>query len=323
MINKEFNLDKFKKQSAKVSGFLNEKGHTIPKSTIMHALSIFLEEKNWNTLSAKFEEEKKNEALEEKKWNTLSDKFPEKKPTEIIVVKSNTKTEMLSMFKDECVLILRHIYDQIFSSHFPVKVKSWMNEINLKNIVDAILCSDGVYPPPLMTLPTSLQTDIFPDAEFLIQDMNLIGDEQILKITFSYNNKMSNCFLGDSSFSLFNFLRGAIYLMTKPDAITGSDLGKNILGTTRHVCLESANRSKAYFFIPLSMKEDFVKRFTGHFGSASSMKNISTQEHLDIGHIKNPEKDFADKLLLSGIEEIQFTSCFLNDPDINNFLSTR
>lgn len=301
MINKEFNLDKFKKQSAKVSGFLNEKGHTIPKSTIMHALSIFLEEKNWNTLSAKLKEQKSND---------------------VVVKNPNTEMQMLDILNEDCILILRHIYYEIFAEHFPIKDKYGMND-NFKDIVSTILYPDGMYPPSSKTFPTSLQDNIFPNSDFLIQDMNLIGDEQILKITFSYNNKMSNCFLGDSSFSLFNFLRGAIYLMTKPDAITGSELGKNILGTTRHICLESANRSKAYFFIPLSMKEDFVKRFTGHFGSASSMKNISTQEHLDIGHIKNPEKDFADKLLLSGIEEIQFTSCFLNDPDINNFLSTR
>lgn len=305
MINKEFNLDKFKKQSAKVSGFLNEKGHTIPKSTIMHALSIFLEEKNWNTLSAKLKEQKSND---------------------VVVKNPNTEMQMLDILNEDCILILRHIYYEIFAEHFPIKDKYGMND-NFKDIVSTILYPDGMYPPLSKTFPTSLQDNIFPNSDFLIQDMNLIGDEQVLKIAFSYNKKINTFFSGYSSFSLFDFLRSAIYLMTKPDLITASDLGKNILGTTRHVCLESANRTKAYFFIPLSMKKDFVfiKHFTrqGSQGSASSMKNISTQEHLDIGHIKNPEKDFADKLLLSGIEEIQFTSCFLNDPDINNFLSTR
>lgn len=306
MINKEFNLDKFKKQSAKVSGFLSEKGHAIPKSTILHALSIFLEEKNWNTLSAKLEEPKINE----------------------IVKSSDTEIQMLDILHEECILILKNIYHEIFATHFPVKTESWMNN-NFKDIVNNILLSDRGHYPSSRNFLTSQQVDFFPDSHFLIKDMNLIGDEQILKIAFSYNKKMDNFLSGSYSFNLFDFLRSAIYLMTKPDVIIGSDLGKNILGTTHHVCLESANRSKAYFFIPLSMKESFVKCLTGAGHSANSFSGSSsamnTLKHLELNNKENEyiENDLAEKLLLSGVEDIQFTSCFLNNPEINDFLKTR
>lgn len=298
MINKEFNLNKFKKQSAKVSGFLSEKGHVIPKSTILHALSIFLEEKNWNTLSAKLEEPKINE---------------------VVVQNTNTEMQMSDTLHEDCFLILKHIYFKIFAKHFPMKSKSFMYE-NLKNIVSTILYSNDISPPSSRTFPSSLQTDIFPDAQFLIEDMNLIGDEQILKIAFSCNKKINNSFLINPSFNLFDFLRSSIYLMTKPDAITGCELGKNILGTTTHVCLESAHRSKAYFFIPLSMKNDFVELLNTNisYGFSTSMN----QKHLDTGYV-NIEENLAEKLLLLGVEDIQFTSCFLNDPNINDFLKTR
>lgn len=53
MINKQFDLNKFYAQSAKMSDFLKGKGHNIPRTTLFHGLSVMMGEKNWNTLKPK------------------------------------------------------------------------------------------------------------------------------------------------------------------------------------------------------------------------------------------------------------------------------
>ena len=53
MINKQFDLNKFYSQSAKMSDFLKGKGHNISRTTLLHGLSVMMGEKNWNTLKPK------------------------------------------------------------------------------------------------------------------------------------------------------------------------------------------------------------------------------------------------------------------------------
>lgn len=55
MINKQFDLNKFYAQSAKMSDFLKGKGHNIPRTTLFHGLSVMMGEKNWNTLKPKLD----------------------------------------------------------------------------------------------------------------------------------------------------------------------------------------------------------------------------------------------------------------------------
>lgn len=55
MINKQFDLNKFYAQSAKISDFLKGKGYAIPKITLLNGLSVMMGEKNWNTLRAKLD----------------------------------------------------------------------------------------------------------------------------------------------------------------------------------------------------------------------------------------------------------------------------
>lgn len=55
MINKQFDLNKFYSQSAKMSDFLKGKGHNISRTTLLHGLSVMMGEKNWNTLKPKLD----------------------------------------------------------------------------------------------------------------------------------------------------------------------------------------------------------------------------------------------------------------------------
>lgn len=57
-MKKEFNLQKFKSASSNIDNFLKGKGYTIPRSTMLNALSVFLGSKNWNTLQAELKEHK-------------------------------------------------------------------------------------------------------------------------------------------------------------------------------------------------------------------------------------------------------------------------
>lgn len=57
-MKKEFNLQKFKSASSNIDNFLKGKGYTIPRSTMLNALSVFLGSKNWNTLQAELKEPK-------------------------------------------------------------------------------------------------------------------------------------------------------------------------------------------------------------------------------------------------------------------------
>lgn len=59
-MEKKFDLNKFKKQASKVSDFLAQKEASVPKETLLNALSIFVGEKNWNTLRALLSEPKNN-----------------------------------------------------------------------------------------------------------------------------------------------------------------------------------------------------------------------------------------------------------------------
>lgn len=51
-INKEYTLQTFKASASNTSQFLEGKGYKIPQTTLLHALSVFVGEKNWNTLQA-------------------------------------------------------------------------------------------------------------------------------------------------------------------------------------------------------------------------------------------------------------------------------
>ena len=56
-MKKQFNLQNFKSSSAKMSDYLKNKGHKIPYNVLLNSLSLFLGEKNWNTLEGLLQNE--------------------------------------------------------------------------------------------------------------------------------------------------------------------------------------------------------------------------------------------------------------------------
>lgn len=57
MISKNYDLKSFKNKAAQTSDFLKSKGYDIPKTTLLHSLSLFMGEKNWNTMQAALKKE--------------------------------------------------------------------------------------------------------------------------------------------------------------------------------------------------------------------------------------------------------------------------
>ncbi len=74
MINKQFDLNKFYAQSAKMSDFLKGKGHNISRTTLLHGLSVMMGEKNWNTLKPKLQQSLLEQNTDEPKA-VLNDKY--------------------------------------------------------------------------------------------------------------------------------------------------------------------------------------------------------------------------------------------------------
>lgn len=281
MINKDFNLDKFKKQSAKVSDFLKQKKHPIPKTTLLHALSIFLEEKDWNTLSAKLTNKKIEKITDEK--------------------------------EDQYFSILYQLYLEIFGEKFPFFEESVFSE-NIYNITKNTKES-------LKKYKIIEHKNTFPEKQGLINNMNLIGDEQILKITMSYNNKYQN-----DSENLFNFLISAFYYLLHPLIINSTDIGNDVLSNPISVRLESRYRTKIYFFVPLSLKEDFISLNKSNFATGGGISSFGSSS-LNINSIKDTQKiskiSIIEKLSNIGIEDINSSCCFLNNNYIDEFLKTR
>lgn len=68
-MNKDFNLQNFKTGAARASKILKEKGYEIPKTTLLHTLSHFVDGKDWNTMQALLKEQDNN--IQEKDFSNI------------------------------------------------------------------------------------------------------------------------------------------------------------------------------------------------------------------------------------------------------------
>jgi len=151
MISKDFTLDTFKRKCSKISDFLKSKGHNVPISTLHHALSLMLDENNWNTLKPKLETKK--ESLIKKNDNLL----------DIYDMAIKEKT-------------IREIYEFFFSRLFPIK-DSYLFEKEIKDIAKKINVVDfeQYFMPQFFLTDNNLSKH------------NVIGDEDLLKISLLDN----------------------------------------------------------------------------------------------------------------------------------------
>lgn len=155
MISKDFTLDTFKRKSSKISDFLKTKGYHVPKSTLNHALSLMLDENNWNTLKSKLENKKEN--CIEKNDSLIVPSIYD------MAIKEKT---------------IREIYEFFFSRLFPVKdFYSFDKEIkDIATKIDVVYFEQYFMP---------LSPSFFIDKNFSKYD--IIGDEDLLKISLLDN----------------------------------------------------------------------------------------------------------------------------------------
>lgn len=207
MINKQFDLNKFYSQSAKMSDFLKGKGHNISRTTLLHGLSVMMGEKNWNTLKPKLKSsvdliKKENDETypviisEKSLFNEtlyfIDDYFPMEKLKECIS----------SMFKKEYSrkeYSLHGINEYIiFDNHSIVKDNFALEDIsnNLDNpsfIIKYLTLTDdnnkimNIYPNHLNDFNSFIDSHIL--------NRKLIGDELFFGFSFQFDlneNKREN-----------------------------------------------------------------------------------------------------------------------------------
>lgn len=178
MISKEFDLNKFKAQSSKVSDFLKGKGHDIPKSTLHHALSVMMGERNWNTLESKLKPQNK---LEESSSNIFNaDNF-------IFLSTIFKRTDAIKCI--QCLFSepekykyfdVNHIYNfSLFSQSMPEYV--FTSPLLLAKNFEI---KDDTSSKNLFNLPEHRFINVI---EKSIIDRDLIGDEIFFKFSYVFN----------------------------------------------------------------------------------------------------------------------------------------
>lgn len=226
MISKNYDLKSFKNKAAQTSDFLKSKGYDIPKTTLLHSLSLFMGEKNWNTMQA---------AL--KKENIMdSDK---KSPVDLNVTTvqgflggaSSISKDSAHIYKfldqDYSLATLKQLANQLGFSYtddndlafciphldsIAKKIEDTEGEINFKKFILAISC----YASDELSIHNDkhiILTDVKNPYEFLLKDLihkyEVIGDELIIKnnfIFYSTDNQHSNIFLFSIALILFSGL---------------------------------------------------------------------------------------------------------------------
>jgi len=226
MISKNYDLKIFKNKASQTSDFLKSKGYDIPKTTLLHSLSLFMGEKNWNTMQA---------AL--KKENIMdSDK---KSPVDLNVTTvqgflggaSSISKDSAHIYKfldqDYSLATLKQLANQLGFSYtddndlafciphldsIAKKIEDTEGEINFKKFILAISC----YASDELSIHNDkhiILTDVKNPYEFLLKDLihkyEVIGDELIIKnnfIFYSTDNQHSNIFLFSIALILFSGL---------------------------------------------------------------------------------------------------------------------
>lgn len=219
MISKNFDLKTFKNKAANASDFLKSKGHDIPKTTLLHTLSVFLGEKNWNSLQASLKkdnndfsnsEEHVNKKDLEKEHSFLNYKYDTK-----ILQSIATHTGFLNIEEKNLypfVDILNSISHLIKETNYE-RTKSLLDEetikLNLITTADFIQNAGDyfknlkIYHSRNIEDNESSHSYKKPYSHFiklLVKNFNLIGDEQMVSNDFFLFGKEEN-----KDFNMFFF----------------------------------------------------------------------------------------------------------------------
>lgn len=268
MINKEFDLNRFKQKSSKVSGYLKSKGHEIPRNTLFHALSLMFDENNWNTLKAKLE---KNEA-----------------PTPVsIKEENNDEIETLTMTQ-MVYDVYMYFFDKLFIIKDQYLFKKEINSIATK-------LNDFAYGEYFETKNFFYFVESYNDST-LLSKAKLIGDEDILKI--SLLDTIEN------SFKL-ELITKIILMLTTPGNLTSSTLNSHL--SRKSVTIERMNEKKKKNYIFIFFDESEISERLNHrrnlsiSGSASggSLNNnrmipVSINQKKEINKTTKIQVDFIN-----------------------------
>lgn len=240
MISKNYDLKSFKNKAAQTSDFLKSKGHDIPKTTLLHSLSLFMGEKNWNTMQA---------AL--KKENIMdSDK---KSPVDLNATTvqgvlggassiSKNSAHIYKFLQQEYSLAtLKELANQLGFSYtddkdlafciphldsISEKISNIEGEMNFKKFV----LSFSDYSPEVLSIYNDKQlicTDVKNPYDYflnsLVQKYQMIGDEFIIENNFVFHSS-------DNQHSSIFFFSVALILF--------SGLNKTTPGFLKHVILK-------------------------------------------------------------------------------------
>lgn len=210
MINKEFDLSRFKQKSSKVSGYLKSKGHEIPKSTLYHALSLMFDENNWNTLKAKLEKNEVPVAI--KKENNIE--------TETLVIVQMIYNIYMYFFDKLFIIEDEHLFRE--------EIISIAEKINEFNYGEYIQTKDFFY-------FIECQND-----SSLLSQAKLIGDEDILKISLLDNIENG---------SELDLITKILLMLTTPGNLTSSTLNNHLSRKSITIERMNERKKKNYIFI--------------------------------------------------------------------------
>lgn len=119
-MKKQFNLQSFKSSAAKMSDYLKNKGHKVPYSVLLNSLSLFLGEKNWNTLEHVFNDSKSDQ-------QSLFDKN-----SSIYIISSSQQSKI-----DEYInkIVISHISNTFSDKRIVQKNNCEFNQCNFSNVI--------------------------------------------------------------------------------------------------------------------------------------------------------------------------------------------
>lgn len=286
MINKEFDLNRFKQKSSKVSGYLKSKGHEIPRNTLFHALSLMFDENNWNTLKAKLE---KNEVP--------------------VSIKEENNDEIETLMMTEMVYnIYVYFFNKLFSIENPELFKKEINSI-AKKINNNNCC----YNDYICT------KDFFDFVEYnndsaLLYETKLIGDEDILKISLLDTIENS---------SELDLITKIILMLTTPGNLTSSTLNSHL--SRKPITIERMNERKKKNYIFVFFDESEISERLNHrknlsiSGSASG-GSLNNNRMIPISINQKKEDEEPKKINKTTKIQVDFINLNDNRDEIKKFV---
>lgn len=226
MISKNYDLKIFKNKAAQTSDFLKSKGYDIPKTTLLHSLSLFMGEKNWNTMQV---------AL--KKENIKDSDKPSTVDLNVTTVQgflsgaSSISKDSSHIYKfldqDYSLATLKQFANQLgffytddkdlafclpYLDSISKKIENVEGEMNFKKFI----LSFSDYAPEILSIHNDKQlilTDVKHPYNYflnsLVHKYQMIGDEIIIENNFvfqSSDNQHSSIFLFSVALILFSGL---------------------------------------------------------------------------------------------------------------------